>query len=315
MRLPAATLLAIQQNSFPNSRRNAPVPLDPQDLSDLIAIRDAGTLSAAAKARGVAVSTVSRRIETLAAALGLQLVDRRTDGVRLTHDGLAVTEAAAPIAEQMRRVERVAESLRQGVKTMPVRISATEFVISDVLAPALDRLWAMGADFPVHLQSQADIVSLAGRDADLAIRMVRPEGASLYARKVADLRLGLFASADYLAGREPAGIGLRDERLLVYDDSYGRLPELDWVVRHGLTDAVAMRTGSTRGLLAAAVAGAGIALLPVPFALRTGTLVEIAPPSTLPSRQPWLIVHRDLRKLPAIRLAQKWVAEAFASLP
>lgn len=290
------------------------MPLDPQDLGDLIAIRDAGTLSAAAKARGVAVSTVSRRIETLETALGLQLVDRRTDGVRLTLDGLAVAEAAAPIAEQMRRVERMAESLRQGVKTVPVRISATEFVISDVLAPALDRLWAMGADFPVHLQSQADVVSLAGRDADLAIRMVRPEGASLYARKLADLRLGLFASAGYLAGREPAEINLQDERMLVYDDSYGRLPELDWVVRHGLTDAIAMRTGSTRGLLAAALAGAGIALLPVAFALRTGALVEIPPLSALPSRQPWLIVHRDLRGLPAIRFAQKWVAEAFASL-
>ncbi len=86
------------------------MPLYPQDLGDLIAIRDAGTLSAAAKARGVAVSTVSRRIETLEAALGLQLVDRRTDGVRLTSAGLTVAEAASPITEQMRRVERVAES-------------------------------------------------------------------------------------------------------------------------------------------------------------------------------------------------------------
>jgi DNA-binding transcriptional LysR family regulator len=291
------------------------VPLDPLDLGDLIAIRDAGTLSAAAKARGVAVSTVSRRIETLEAALGLQLVDRRTDGVRLTSAGLAVAEAAAPIAEQMRRVERVAESLRQGGRSVPVRISATEFVISDVLAPALGQLWAMGADFPVHLQSQADVVSLAGRDADLAIRMVRPEGASLYVRRLADIRLGLFASADYLAGREPAAIDLKAERLLIYDDSYGRLPELDWVTRHGLAEAVAMRTGSTRGLLAAALAGAGVALLPVPFALRTGTLAEIPPPSALPSRQPWLIVHRDLRRLPAVKLAQKWVEQAFASVP
>lgn len=291
------------------------MPLDPQNLGDLVAIRDTGTLSAAAKARGVAISTVSRRIETLEAALGLQLVDRRTDGVRLTGAGLAVAEAASPIAEQMHRVERVAESLRQGSKTMPVRISATEFVISDVLAPALAQLWAMGADFPLHLQSQADVVSLAGRDADLAIRMVRPEGASLYARRLADIRLGLFASADYLAGRDPAAIDLKAERLLIYDESYGRLPELAWVSRHGLSDAVAMRTGSTRGLLAAALAGGGVALLPVPFALRAGTLVEIPPPSPLPSRQPWLIVHRDLRGLPAIRLAQKWVAQAFASLP
>jgi DNA-binding transcriptional LysR family regulator len=291
------------------------VSLDPQDLGDLIAIRDTGTLSSAAKGRGVAVSTVSRRIQALEASLGLQLVDRRTDGVRLTAAGLAIAEAAAPIAEQMRRVERMAESLRQGSKSVPVRISATEFVISDVLAPALDRLWAMGADFPVHLHSQADVVSLAGRDADLAIRMVRPEGASLYRRKLANIGLGLFATGDYFAGRDPAAMDLKAERLLIYDDSYGRLPELDWVTRHGLEDAVSMRTGSTRGLLAAALAGAGIALLPVPFAMRAGTLIEIPPPSALPSRQPWLVVHRDLRGLAAIRLAQRWVVEAFASLP
>jgi DNA-binding transcriptional LysR family regulator len=291
------------------------VPLDPQDLGDLIAIRDAGTLSAAAKIRRVAVSTVSRRIDTLEVALGLQLVDRRNDGVRLTRAGLAIAEVASPIAEQMRRVERLAESLRQGEKTMPVRISATEFVISDVLAPALPDLWSMGAEFPIHLHSQADVVSLAGRDADLAIRMVRPEGASLFARRLADIRLGLFASADYLAGREPAAIDLKAERLLMYDDSYGRLPELDWAVHHGLSDAMAMRTGSTRGILSAALAGAGIALLPVAFALRTGTLVEVPPPSALPSRQPWLIVHRDLRGLPPIKLAQKWVTQAFARLP
>lgn len=301
-------------NRISVSARIKVITLDPQDLGDLIAIRDAGTLSAAAKARRVAVSTVSRRIETLEAALGLQLIDRRTDGVRLTRGGLAIAEAAAPIAEQLLRVERVAESLREGVKLVPIRISATEFVISDVLAPALDRLWATGADFPVHLQSQADVVSLAGRGADLAIRMVRPEGASLYARRLADIRLGLFASRDFLAGRLPAAIDARAEKLLIYDDSYGRLPELDWVARHGFSEAVVMRTGSTRGLLAAALAGAGIAMLPAPFAARAGTLVEIPLPAALPTRQPWLIVHRDLRRLPSIKLAQKWIVSAFSSL-
>lgn len=288
--------------------------VNPQDLADLIAIREAGTLSAAAKARGVAISTVSRRIETLEAALGLSLVDRRADGVRLTHGGLAIAEAAEPLAEQLLRVRRVADSLRKGGAQVPVRISATEFVISDVLAPALDRLWASGANFPVHLQSQADVVSLAGRDADLAVRMVRPEGASLYARRLAEIRLGFFAAPAYLAGRAADTIDLGAERLLVYDDSYGRLPELDWVTRHGLDDSVVMRTGSTRALLTAALCGAGIALLPAPFAARTPTLVEIPLSAALPPRQPWLIVHRDLRGLPAIKLIQKWIVATFASL-
>lgn len=290
------------------------MPIDPQDLADLIAIRDAGTLSAAAKARGVAVSTVSRRIEALEAALALPVVDRRTDGVRLTPAGLAIAEAAEPLAEQLLRVARVAQSLRQGARTVPIRVSATEFVISDILAPTLDRLWAMGADFPVHLQSEAEVVSLAGRDADLAVRMVRPDGASLYARRLADIRLGLFASEGYLAGRDPAMIDLTAERLLVYDDSYGRLPELAWLDRHGLANSVTMRTASTRALLAAAEAGAGIAMLAEPFARRSGRLVELPLPAPLAVRQPWLIVHRDLRRQRAVRLVQKWVTEAFANL-
>ncbi|UYV15193.1 LysR family transcriptional regulator [Porphyrobacter sp. ULC335] len=268
----------------------------------------------AAKARGVAISTVSRRIEALETALGLQLVDRRSDGVRLTPEGLAIAEASAPLAEQLLRVARVAESLRQGANSVPIRISATEFVISDVLAPALGRLWAMGADFPVHLQSQADVVSLAGRDADLAVRMVRPEGASLYARRLAEIRLGLFASVDYLSGRAPEAVDLADERLLIYDDSFGRLPELEWVTQRGLSDAVAMRTGSTRALLAAVVGGAGIAILPLPFAARIECLVELPNATPLPTRAPWMIVHRDMRSLPAIKMVQKWVAATFASL-
>lgn len=290
------------------------MPIDPRDLDDLIAIRDAGTLSMAAKKRGVAISTVSRRIETLEAALGLHLVDRRTDGVRLTGHGHEIARVAEPLVEQVLRVRRVAESLRDGGTHVPVRVSATEFVISDVLAPALGRLWAAGADFPVHLQSQTDIVSLAGRDADLAVRMVRPEGASLYARKLPELRLGLFAAPAYLGDRTAASIELRAEKLLIYDDSYGRLPENDWILRHGLQEAVVLRTGSTRGLITAALGGAGIALLPCSFAAQTAELIDIPAPSPPPVRQPWLIVHRDLRRVPAINLVQKWIVASFSVL-
>ncbi len=288
--------------------------IDPRDLEDLIAIGNAGTLSTAAKKRGVAISTVSRRIETLEAALGLQLVDRRADGVRLTERGQAIAQAALPLAEQLLRIRRVAESLRDGDLHVPVRVSATEAVISDVLAPALHRLWAAGADFPVHFQSQRDIISLAGRDADLAVRMVRPDGASLYARKLAELRLGFFASHSYLGGRDPASINLREERLLVYDDSYGRLPELDWISREGLTQAIVMRTGSTRGLTTAAINGGGIAMVPYIFATPASGLIEVPVERPLPARQPWLIVHRDLRRNSAIKLTQKWIVACFATL-
>jgi DNA-binding transcriptional LysR family regulator len=286
--------------------------LDPRDLDDLIAIWRAGSLSAAAKRRGVAISTISRRIEALEIALKLRLVDRQAKGTRLTYQGEEIARAAEPLALQLDRVARTADSLRAQATTLPVRLSATEFIISDVLAPALPQLWADGATFPLQLQSEANIISLAGRDADIAVRMARPEGASLIIRKLPQLHLGLFASADYLAGRDPASLNLADEKLLVYDDSYGRLPELDWIEARGLGTALAMRTGSTRALMTATLAGAGIGLLGKAIARRSA-LVEIPVSSPIPPRSPWLVVHRDLRRQPSVRQVHDWVVKSFAA--
>ena len=292
----------------------AAMNFDPRDFADLIAIRQFGSLSAAAKRRGAAISTVSRRIEALEAALKLRLVDRRADGVRLTPHGEEIAALAEPLAEQLGRVSRAADALRAGGTLLPIRVSATEFVISDVLAPALAALWRAGAARPVHLQVQADIISLAARDADIAVRMIRPEGASLIARRLPELRLGLFASPAYLNGRDPAALVLSGERLLLYDDSYGRLPELEWLSRNGLTEAVVMRTASTRGLLTAALGGGGVALLPAAFAHHETGLVEILTKRPIPPRQPWIIVQRDLQREPAIRIVHRWIVESFATL-
>lgn len=288
--------------------------IDPRDLGDLIAIWRTGSLSAAAKRQGVAISTISRRIEALELALKLRLVDRQAKGTRLTRHGEEIAKSAEPVAEQLARVSRLADGLRSESRTLPVRLSATEFVISDVLAPALPALWAKGGDFPIHLQSQGDVVSLAARDADLAVRMSRPEGASLIIRKLPALHLGFFASKDYLGERDPASMDLASEKLLIYDDSYGRLPEIDWLQSLGLWQAVAMRTGSTRGLMTAALAGAGIALLPKVIAATQRWLVEIDAGSNPQPRIPWLIVHRDLRKQPSIRMVHNWVLETFTAL-
>lgn len=287
---------------------------DPRDLEDLVAIARTGSLSAAAKRRGVAISTISRRIEALEVALKLKLIDRQARGSRLTPAGAEIAKAAEPLSAQLDRVNQLADAIRADAPTLPVRLSATEFVISDVLAPTLPALWAKGADFLLHMQSQGDVVSLAARDADLAVRMSRPEGASLIIRKLPTLHLGFFASTDYLRARDPAKLDLAQERLLTYDDSYGRLPELDWLQGLGLRSAVAMRTGSTRGLMTAALAGAGIALLPKAIARRAESLVEVDAGSAPPSRTPWLTVHRDLRKQPSIRLVHQWVLESFNAL-
>ena len=296
---------------FRNSGDICPVEID--DLAWLLAIARTRSLSAAARARGVAVSTAARRLDALEAELGLRLVDRRSDGARLTPDGVRIAALAEPAIESAELIARTAAVMRAGGDHLPVVISATEFIVSEVLAPALPKLWARYPDLSVTLRSQAEVVSLAARDSDLAVRMSRPDGASLMAKKLPTFQLGLFASEAYLAGRDPASLRLAEERILIYDDSYGRLHELGWVEAGGLAHAVALRTGSTRALLAAAEAGAGIALLAPEFA-RPRRLIEVPAPSAIVGRTPWLIVHRDLRRLPPIRAVHAWVIEAFAAL-
>jgi DNA-binding transcriptional LysR family regulator len=284
---------------------------DPLDLAALAALAVHGSLSAAARRGGVAVSTVSRRIAALEAATGLALIDRRNRGAVLTEAGRRLAAAAQPLARQLDQVEAEVAALRGGGAQRPVRLSATEFVIAEVLSPRLRHLPAGGPG--LMLQSEAEVVSLAAREADVAIRMVRPEGASLVIRKLPAITLSLHAARSYLGERREVA-DLSAERLIAYDDSYGPLPETAWIERMALGGAVVLRSGSTRALLNAALGGAGIALLPDAVAARYGELVRIEGGPRIPPRQPWLTVHRDLQHDRAVRRVADWAMDCFRAL-
>jgi DNA-binding transcriptional LysR family regulator len=287
---------------------------DPGDFDALVAFARYGTLSAAAKKRGIAVSTLSRRIDSLERHLGLRLVDRQMRGSHLTPAGRAVALAAEPLSAQLDRIVRLAASLAEGSAQRPVRVSATEFVVSDVLAPRLGDFSRLAPRVSIELRSEGAVVSLAARDAEIAVRMSRPVGASLVIRKLPALTLGFYAAPHYVAGRRIEFKAFGEERLLAYDDSYGVLPETTWIERHQLGKAVAMRSGSTRALLNAARNGAGIALLPDVIAARYADLVAIQTSLRLPARIPWLTVHRDLQHDRSVRAVAGWVTRCFAAL-
>lgn len=280
------------------------------DTDDLLCLRDviaAGSLTAVARKRGVAVSTIARRLDAIEATLKLTLVDRGRSGAQATEHGRRIIALATPLLDEADRLARAAESLRHD-RRREIVVTATEAVISDVLAPAIPQL---APEIRLDLRAEAAVVSLAGREADIAIRMSQPQGASLIAKKLKPLRLGLYCSPAYLAGRAADRLVLTEERLLVYDESYGRLPELGWLGPR-LLGAVACRTNSTRALLNMAVAGVGIAILPAIFAVPSG-LCEVSAGITLAPRTPWIVIRADLRREPDMRKVQAWISQAFAS--
>jgi len=231
--------------------------------------------------------------------------------MRVTQTGHALLKQAEGSEQMLAGIERRAAGLRKGAWDGSVRVSATEPVISEILAPQIPRLIAIAPKMRIDLVVENTLVSLARHDADIAIRLVRPEGDSLMARRLPPLGIGLYASRAYLEGRSEIG-SLRAERFIGYDDTYGRIPEVRWISDQGLDGALAVRTSSTRGLLNAVSAGAGIAILPRFLARRQPHLIELPAPVQIPSRIAWLVWHRDLKRSSALRQLRQWVAESFA---
>lgn len=282
--------------------------MDSADLEWLRAVGELGSLSAAAKARDVSVSTASRRLDALEATLGVRLLDRGARGVRLTAEGVRIAALAVPALDALAAIGRTAETMRSADTRQTVRVSATEFVVAEILAPRLADLCAVAPGITIELAGETNNVSLARRQADIAIRLARPIGNSLVARALPPTQLDVFATPTLAA--QMAADTESPLPVLTYDDSYGRLPELTWVDALDRPFEIVMRSSSTRALLQAAQCGTGAALLPTSFA-RRAALVPLAALREPLARTPWITVHRDLQRLPQVRLVIRWIVSAF----
>ncbi len=285
-----------------------------EDIRLLAVVTRHGSISAAARHEGASIATVARRIAALERQLGVLLLHRGREGARPTDHGAALVRASARAQDAIGEIERIALSWKaHGGKTL-VRVSTTEPVIAAVLAPAVARLWNSAPELHLSMSSSNDIVSLAAGEADIAVRLAKPEGNSLIVRRIATMRFGLYASPGYLSGRPAGSIDLRQERLLGYDDSFGDIEEVNWFKTNGLSQQLALRTSSTLGLIAATRAGGGISMLPSYFSSDPVKLIEIPVLRPIPPRSIWLMWHRSLARDVKVRAVREWITKAFANV-
>jgi len=270
---------------------------------------ETGSFTDTAKQLNLSVATVSRRLEKLESELGLRLLNRHVSGVELTAEGQIIYEKLAGPADQFSEVTRIAAMLRDGVNLEPVVISSTEPIISDILAPKLAVFLSCNTDLRLHLSVSTANVSLPKREADIAIRLSRPQHDNLMTKRLPSLKLGLYASKAYLNGKDPRALSFENENFLGMDDSFGDIPESTWFSKYGLAHRLVLKSSSVRTLCAATLGGCGISLVPKFIAERQG-LIEIPGPPT-PIRTPYLVFHRDFRKVKRIVLAKNWIVECF----
>jgi DNA-binding transcriptional LysR family regulator len=269
-------------------------------IEAFIGVADAGSLTGAAGALGLSQPTLSRQIQALEEHLGVTLFVRHARGLTLSERGVELLASARQVDQQVDEFLRRATGMRAEPEGS-VRISAAEPIAVHVLNPAFRELRRSFAQISIEIVADNSVASLSRREADIAVRMMRPVQLDLVAKRLGAIPIALYASAEYIAVHgQPGGIDDVDEHTLIgFDrDDYW----LAAVARMGLRpEHFRFRSDSILVQIEAARAGVGIAALHVNLARRHPDLVPVLPGLALPDLEVWLVVHQDLRGDPAVR--------------
>lgn len=267
---------------------------DWSDLRIFLAVHRAGSLSAAARPLGIDASTAGRRLASLEQALGERLFDRVPEGLVPTAAGAEILDLALAMEEKALAVERALGS-REGGIAGTVRLTTVEILASRFLAPRVPPLLAAHPGLRLELLTASRVLDLPRREADLALRMGKPTEPGLAGRKLGSIAFALYGSD-------------REAPLFAFDESLAHLPESAWLEGFCRGREPILRSNSTAVLFEAVRAGAGNAVLPCWLGDDAG-LQRLIEPEELPSRELWLVVHPDSRRIPRIRAVADFLAE------
>ena len=254
------------------------------DARIFLALARTGTLTAAAERLNSGAATISRRIDRLEQALGVPLFLRHQSGYRLTDQG----EALLPRAEAAEQAvqELLLEAGSQDEVAGLVRLASIGTLIEPVIVPALTPLLARHPMLDIEVLFNTATVNLHRRDADLALRMVRPERGNLLVRQVAVMGLGLYGTAG----------GAQSARHITWPDQESLQPILGWSRAFGADAAPRLAVNTVAGQVEAVRQGAGIAVLPHILARAAGLelLHDVLPDGAPMERPIYLVTHADL---------------------
>ena len=289
-----------------------PMPIERFDwtlVRSLLAVLDAGRLMGAARKLGAQQPTLSRHI----AQLGGALFERTGRGVTATSLGLSIAEPACHMAAGADSLSRALAGQRSATSGT-VRVSTSEVAAVYLLPPIIAQLRLAEPGIAIELVAANGVTNLLRREADIAVRMLRPEQSSLVARKLGEIELVAAAHSSYPARagwpRTPADWA--QHQLIGYDVD-------DTILRGFAAAGLPLTRGSfclrTDNQLACGrllAGGAGIGFVARYNLAHWPGVVPLLPGLGIPSLPCWLAVHRENRANPVVRRVYDFLGEAIA---
>jgi DNA-binding transcriptional LysR family regulator len=276
-------------------------PFDWDDLRVFLAVAEAGSQTAAARLLGLTHSTVGRRLKAFEDSAGRMLFERLPNRLELTAFGRDLIETATAMRDAADAVARRVAA-RSTCERQRVRITATSSVAL-FLTRNGERLLAECPAAELCVSASRERLSLARREAEIALRMRRlPEAGDLVAKRLGRIAFALYrmpsAASDAFIGLEPS-------------DRLGS--QSAWVDGHAAAGRVVLRVADVKLRHEAARAGLGATLLPCFLGDADPGLTRLGPPPPELMEDVYLIVHDDLRELPAIRETTAALTDLFRS--
>jgi DNA-binding transcriptional LysR family regulator len=288
--------------------------LDWSALRDFLAVAETGSLSKAARHLKLSQPTLSRRIAGLEAQLKARLFQRTPRGLVLTEAGDAVLAGARRVEEEALAIERRAEAA-QATLTGTVRLSLTEGLGAVWLPSKLAAFHERYPSLCVEVLVDNRAVNLLRREADIAVRMFRPEQPDLIAKKVGVLKLGLYGAQTYLARRgvPQSPDDLKAHTLVGFDEGMSQRPAVQRLESLFGKDRIIHRSTSFMGQLQATLAGIGLGVHECLLADADPRLVRVLREAVDHPLEIWIVTHEDMRRSPRIRAAFDFLEAALTA--
>jgi DNA-binding transcriptional LysR family regulator len=313
---------------------------DWDDVRFFLAVAKTGSFSAAATQLNTKQTTVGRRIQALERRLGAKLFDRHRHGMEVTPAARGVLVQAESMMSNATAIERHLAGLDREMAGV-VRIAATEGVAAQWLVPRLGQLRRTHPDIIVQVIAGDQVLDLATRQADLAIRFFRPTSNQLVAARVGQFNMSILAAPNYIeqviAGGDQLVRGRAEEAdgevglaAPNYIEQYGLPQKLDDLREHHIVDhtvlhslpamkpwsevverspSVVLRTNSSYAAMEAVSVGYGISVFPDYVTKMTNLMA--APIDLKIVRDIWLVSHEETNKGARIRTVIDYVREQF----
>jgi len=282
-------------------------------LRALLAVLDEGSLSGAARSLGLTQPTVGRHIEALEAQLGAPLFTRSASGLAPTETALTLRPHAETMAAAAEALARTASGEAESLSGV-IRLTAAEVVGVEVLPPILTGFREAHPEIAIELAISNRQEDLLRREADIAVRMVRPTQGALLAKRVGAVPLKLYAHRRYIAAHgTPRSLTEAGVAAIGFDRDTQTMTALADRQISLSREMFALRTDNDLAQLAALRAGFGVGACQAPIARRDADLIPVLEDAFRYELEVWVAMHEDLKSSRRMRAMFDWLVEGLSA--